>query len=98
MNTTTEKSPQELEPTDNAKAVDSNALFGLAVVFWTDHDAIGTGRKRKRVTRTLVIEDDGSEDGGRTIARVWRKEDAEAMATAFRWTVSDETGAGAITP
>ena len=47
--------------------------------------------KRSVVKRVLVIEDDGTEDGGRTIAKFWKRADAFSVADKMGWIVLDET-------
>jgi len=66
----------------------------MKVLFITEVDTIKDHKqyaKCTKVCRVLIVEDDGSEDGGRTIAKVWRKTDANAIATAMKWEVTDET-------
>lgn len=46
--------------------------------------------RRTRVERVMVVEDDGTEDLGRTIAVFHRRDDAFAVAKSMGWEVKDE--------
>lgn len=65
----------------------------MKVIFLSEIERLNDNRsiaKRTQVERVLVIEDDGSEDGGREIARFWKRSDAFAVAKAMGWVVSNE--------
>ena len=67
----------------------------MKVVFLSEIERLNDNRlisKRTQVERVLVIEDDGSEDGGREIAKFWNRSDAVAVAEAMGWTVSSWVG------
>jgi len=65
----------------------------MKVIFVSEKERLKDHRiieKRTLVERVLVLEDDGSEDGGRTIAKIWKRNDAYAIAKAVGWDVLDE--------
>lgn len=64
-----------------------NVIFISEIERLSDHREIV---KRTHVERVLVIEDDGTEDGGKTIAKFWSRKDAFAVAEAMGWSVSNE--------
>ena len=65
----------------------------MKVAFLSEIERVNDHRefaKRTKVERVLVIEDDGTDDGGRTIAKFWDRKDAFAVAEAMGWVVSNE--------
>jgi len=65
----------------------------MNVIFISEIERVNNHRqiaKRTQVERVLAIEDDGTEDGGRTIAKFWDRKDAFAVAEAMGWVVSNE--------
>lgn len=48
--------------------------------------------KRTKVERVLIVEDDGTEDGGREIAKIFNRDDALAIVKAMNWNVTGELG------
>ena len=65
----------------------------MKVIFSSEFERLNDHRqhaKRTRVERVRVTEDDGTEEGGRTVAKFWRREDAFAVAAAMGWEVIDE--------
>lgn len=65
----------------------------MKVIFLSEIERLNDNRsitKRTQVERVLVVEDDGSDDGGRAIAKFWSRADAFAVAKAMGWIVSDE--------
>ena len=89
----------EIIPDEMKKAVDWNQNrvetdAVMKAILYTERTLVKTYAKGGRtvVEKTLIIEDNGTDDGGRTIAICPLKADAVAIAAAMGWKITrDET-------
>lgn len=66
----------------------------MKAILYTERTLVKTSAKggSNVVEKTLIIEDNGTDDGGRTIAICLLKADAVAIAAAMGWEITrDET-------
>ena len=65
----------------------------MKVIFVSSYDRLHDNRvvaNRTKVERVVVIEDDSTTFGGRTIAKFWNRDDAFAVAKAMDWEVTND--------